>query len=139
MDTLQKFRCIENQQNYDENKVVKHLISNRLHRYICHIQNYEITEEIVKYAIYYEDMIFLKYFYEKCNESIGIGVLIYTIYEKKRISLQFILENCSKDIPLFMFKHRLEGCDIEYRNIIESYYESHESDNDDSSISDFSE
>ena len=66
-------------------------------------------------------------------------MLIYTIYEKKRISLQFILENRSKDIPFFMFKHHLEGSDIEYRNIIESYYESDELDNDDSSISDFSE
>lgn len=148
MNSLNEFRMIENCYDYDAFKIVKYLIDNQKYQYIHFLENYEITEGMIWYAIYYENIIFLKYFHDKNDEIIGPTEIVYAANEKKKISLQYILEIRGKDIPLFMFRHRLGDCETEYRDMIEKYYEENESnsfeftdDNSDSSLStiDFSE
>jgi hypothetical protein len=146
MNSLFEFRFIENRYDYDEFKVVKYLIDHQKYQYIHFLMNYEITEGMIWYAIYYENIIFLKYFHDRNNEIIGPTEIVYAANEKRKISLQFILEMRAKDIPLFMFRHRLGDCELEYRDLIEFHYENNRfesslSMDDDSSLSsyDFSE
>lgn len=146
MNSLFEFRFIENRCDYDEFKVVKYLIDHQKYQYIHFLVNYEITEGMIWYAIYYENIIFLKYFHDRNNEIIGPTEIVYAANEKRKISLQFILEMRAKDIPLFMFRHRLGDSEPEYRDLIEFHYENNRfesslSIDDDSSLSsyDFSE